>query len=34
MPAIANSAAFALDLPARALAFGIAAGKSKKQSLI
>jgi hypothetical protein len=34
MPAIAHSAAFALDLPAQALAFGVAAGKSKKQSLI
>lgn len=34
MPAIAHSAAFTLDLPAQALAFGVAAGKSKKQSLI
>lgn len=34
MPAIAFNAVFALDLPAQALAFGVAAGKSKKQPLI
>ncbi len=34
MPAIAQSVAFILVLPAQARAFGVAAGKSKKQSLI
>ncbi len=34
MPAIATNAVLALDLPAQVSAIGVAADKSKKQSLI